>query len=208
MIFTILAWLGIAAAVHTMIIKWNAPPQVGVIMRSNTIYHMIFGGVLGSIIGPIIQSMFGGTGQEIAEVFILGWLPAAFIGRWMVWAGYQNRIDVSIATEELKRPIQQPFDVSKLKPWTPDDAEEFEEYESQSNNDFGFDESIFSTPKKEAPRGFNERHPDDVKLWAYVDDPNASDQEIKTAMDKILARRRKRAGKSNSALLTDERARK
>lgn len=40
-----------------------------------------------------------------------------------------------------------------------------------------------------APRGFENRHPDDAKLWAVVDDPSASDNERKNAFDMILKRK-------------------
>jgi len=43
------------------------------------------------------------------------------------------------------------------------------------------------------PRGVDQRHPDDAKLWAVVDDPSASPPERKTAFEMILQRQEQRA---------------
>ncbi len=47
-------------------------------------------------------------------------------------------------------------------------------------------------PKQETPYGFDKRHPDDAALWAFVDDPNASDGERQAAFAKILKREAER----------------
>lgn len=47
-------------------------------------------------------------------------------------------------------------------------------------------------PKQETPYGFDKRHPKDAKLWAVVDDPNASDGERQAAFSAILKRNAQR----------------
>lgn len=56
-------------------------------------------------------------------------------------------------------------------------------------------------PKQETPYGFDKRHPKDAKLWAVVDDPNASDGERQAAFSAILKRnaQRKRGEDPNPA---------
>ena len=55
-------------------------------------------------------------------------------------------------------------------------------------------------PEKEMPYGFEKRHPKDAKLWAYVDDSNASDQERKTALNMILKNQAKRQGRTSKEI--------
>ncbi len=66
-----------------------------------------------------------------------------------------------------------------------------ENHEHQSQDD-DFDPSKF----QDMPYGVNKRHPDDMKKWAYVDDPAASPQERRTALEKILIAEEKRETKS------------
>lgn len=47
-----------------------------------------------------------------------------------------------------------------------------------------------------SPRGVDQRNPADAKLWAIVDDPAASDQERKTALEKILNRKQNNVTKT------------
>ena len=65
---------------------------------------------------------------------------------------------------------------------------------SNSDTGYGFDPNQFGDFKerKEAPRGFEDRHPDDAKIWAVIDDPNAPPNVRRTAFDKILQRQEKR----------------
>ena len=65
---------------------------------------------------------------------------------------------------------------------------------SDSEAGYGFDPNQFGDFKerKEAPRGFEDRHPDDAKIWAVIDDPNAPPNVRRTAFDKILQRQEKR----------------
>jgi len=42
------------------------------------------------------------------------------------------------------------------------------------------------------PRGYEKRHPDDTKLWAIVDDPEANDNERTNAFSMILGKEGKR----------------
>ena len=49
-----------------------------------------------------------------------------------------------------------------------------------------------------SPRGFDDRHPDDAKFWAVVDDPNAPDGERRNAFEMILRARARRNAKSDS----------
>ena len=68
------------------------------------------------------------------------------------------------------------------------------------NDGFDYEESAFSgrrssaedPAEKSAPRGFEDRHPDDAALWAILDDPSASDGERKNALSAILKRQAKR----------------
>ena len=67
---------------------------------------------------------------------------------------------------------------------------------------FDYDASAFggsargSASREDPPRGYTDRHPDDAQLWAYVDDPAASDQERRTALDKILKKQARRKGQA------------
>lgn len=75
----------------------------------------------------------------------------------------------------------------------------FENEFNRDDQEYDFKESAFKStppPPEPTPRGYDKRHPDDAKLWAYVDDPDASDQERKTALDKIIQRQNKRNGKA------------
>jgi len=51
-----------------------------------------------------------------------------------------------------------------------------------------------SASKKAAPRGFENRHASDAKLWAIVDDPSATDAERQAAFSKVLKAQAKRSG--------------
>ena len=46
-----------------------------------------------------------------------------------------------------------------------------------------------NTTSPSIPRGVDQRRPEDAKLWAIIDDPAASDQERKTALEKLLNRK-------------------
>ncbi|MBD3814971.1 MAG: hypothetical protein IE913_00610 [Halothiobacillus sp.] len=89
---------------------------------------------------------------------------------------------------------------------------------SESTDDFEFDPAAFGhkqsnreetrkgrpvSPQSSAstPRGYEKRDPDDAKFWAVVDDPAASDQERKTALEKILNRKSVASPKSKQASL-------
>jgi len=72
--------------------------------------------------------------------------------------------------------------------------------ETHQDEDFDFNSSRFrnggAKSTRQTPYGVDKRHPDDAVFWAFVDDPNASDQERKTALEKILKRQAKRTGKT------------
>ena len=73
-----------------------------------------------------------------------------------------------------------------------------------AGDDFGFDDSAFngsSQPKEEPPRGYENRHPDDAKLWAIVDDPDANENERSNAFAMILKKQAKRNGKPGTDLV-------
>ena len=67
-----------------------------------------------------------------------------------------------------------------------------------SDDEFDYDPNAFGGGKRAddnrppPPRGYEKRHPSDVKLWAVVDDPAASEQERKTALEVVLRREAKR----------------
>ena len=86
-------------------------------------------------------------------------------------------------------------------------SREKEEYINQNifnvdedNGEFDYEEAAFSggasaqSGEKPSPRGYEQRHPDDAKLWAMVDDPEASDGERQNAYAMILKRQAKRNG--------------
>jgi len=52
---------------------------------------------------------------------------------------------------------------------------------------------------KPAPRGYEKRHPDDAKLWAVVDDPAATDNERRSALEAILKREARRGANRHEA---------
>lgn len=54
---------------------------------------------------------------------------------------------------------------------------------------------------KDAPRGYDQRHPDDAALWAVVDDPAATENERHNAFSAILKREAKRKGKTGRELV-------
>ena len=68
----------------------------------------------------------------------------------------------------------------------------------QNDDEFDYDPNAFGGEKRAddnrppPPRGYEKRHPSDVKLWAVVDDPAASEQERKTALEIVLRREAKR----------------
>ena len=75
-------------------------------------------------------------------------------------------------------------------------------------NDFDYEESAFSrkgsasrSSSADMPRGVADRHPDDAKLWAIVDDPNATPNERKSALDKVLRKQAKRNGHTGQELV-------
>lgn len=72
--------------------------------------------------------------------------------------------------------------------------EEFESFFDNADEkpDFDFDEKTFSDPKPKAPRGFEDRHPDDAKLWAIVDDKTGAAGERSNAMTAISKKEAKR----------------
>ena len=80
----------------------------------------------------------------------------------------------------------------------------FHDVDDENDSDFSYSKSGFndhrssagSKTEKPAPRGFEDRHPDDAKFWAYVDDPAATDGERKNAFAAILKQQAKR--RSNS----------
>lgn len=70
--------------------------------------------------------------------------------------------------------------------------------QNQQSGDFGFNSGRFGGEEKQqaqdpnAPRGYNDRHPDDVKLWAMAEDPAASEGERRNAFSIILKRQARR----------------
>lgn len=58
----------------------------------------------------------------------------------------------------------------------------------------------------EMPYGVDKRHPADVKLWAIVDDPNASEGEQLNALRMIQKRRKDRENKTDNVKKQDEAA--
>lgn len=91
-------------------------------------------------------------------------------------------------------------------------------FKKPSNKDDAFFSSKAQQQRREPPRqegkrsqetpyGFDKRHPKDAKLWAVVDDPNASDGERQAAFSAILKRnaQRKRGEDPKPASDTDVR---
>lgn len=75
-------------------------------------------------------------------------------------------------------------------------------------NDFDYEESAFSgkgsasrSSTEDLPRGVADRHTDDAKLWAVVDDPSATPSERKSALDKVLRKEAKRNGQTGQELV-------
>lgn len=72
------------------------------------------------------------------------------------------------------------------------------------NGQFDYDEAAFkgggSGKAESTAYGFDKRHAADTKFWNVVDDPNASEQERRTAFDKILKAQAKRQGKTGRAV--------
>ena len=70
--------------------------------------------------------------------------------------------------------------------------------QGHADDEFAYDPNAFGREKSAEdtrpppPRGYEKRHPSDVKLWAVVDDPAASEQERKTALEVVLRRESKR----------------
>lgn len=72
-----------------------------------------------------------------------------------------------------------------------------EEFKGQ-DADFAYDEAKFKTetqrtdpPPAPAPRGFEQRRKEDAKLWAVIDDPNATEGESLAALKAIKRRQSK-----------------
>jgi hypothetical protein len=68
-----------------------------------------------------------------------------------------------------------------------------EEFEGQ-DADFAYDETKFQAetrPTNPAPRGFEQRRKEDAKLWAVIDDPNATEGESLAALKAIKRRQSK-----------------
>lgn len=105
--------------------------------------------------------------------------------------------------------FEEPRAVFGLPLAAPDQAYSEPEHQdwSKTHQDDGFDfnSSRFKSggpeSTKEMPYGVDKRHPDDAKFWAYVDDPNASDQERKIAFEKILTAQAKRKGKKKTDIV-------
>ena len=75
----------------------------------------------------------------------------------------------------------------------------WEETESNDDDFFKFRED--PTLRGSAPYGFENRHPDDAKLWAVVDDNNAPATMRREAFAKVLSRIAKRNGQSGTDLI-------
>lgn len=79
------------------------------------------------------------------------------------------------------------------------DPSAFGQGESRSNRQHDNNKAerpVHQQKSTSTPRGYESRNPADAKLWALVDDPAASDQERKTALEKILSRKRNNVTKT------------
>lgn len=81
-------------------------------------------------------------------------------------------------------------------------------HQQQRDDDaeFSFDEDTWHGRSKQKasamPYGVDKRHPDDAKLWAIVDDPNATDGERQAAFSAILKKKAKRNGNAGKDVTT------
>ena len=125
------------------------------------------------------------------------------------WRMHVSEIENNLEWEKVRQGVFSPSDEQAQSEPSISENEDFAG--SDSSAGYGFDPSQFEDfqphqkeekqykqtrphkPRKEAPRGFEDRHPDDAKIWAVIDDPNAPPNVRRTAFDKILQRQEKRA---------------
>ena len=143
----------------------------------------------------------------IISTFFLFWssISIAIIIKWRM---HVSEVENDLEWEKVRQGVFSPSDEQAQSEHFPPENEQFSGSDSEAG--YGFDPSQFEDfqqhqkkekhheqarthkPRKEAPRGFEDRHPDDAKIWAVIDDPNAPPNVRRTAFDKILQRQEKR----------------
>lgn len=192
----IFLWVGIAALIHTEIIKRRYPKPVHVIMRK-TVWPLLPAGALsGSLIGALVMSIFQ-QDHLIATTLQLGWIPGILIFRWWPWMEFQLNMSHQAANRELEemKVAEQPTQNSSFN-----DPSSF-----GSDAEFNYERSAFTDKQASsdnAAYGWDKQHPADAKFWAIVNDPNASEGERENALKAIFKAQRLRKGQAGRELST------
>lgn len=146
-------------------------------------------------------------GPQFDNIFF--YIMVCLVGAGTYFAPFNRYVGKQITTVEAQRRIarQQEQTARKFQqrasfeaPPESDDAFFSSKAQQQRARERPWQEHKPS-PKQETPYGFDKRHPKDAKLWAVVDDPNASDGERQAAFSAILKRnaQRKRGEDPNPA---------
>ena len=99
--------------------------------------------------------------------------------------------------------IKDALEPAKVAYENQDQADFAADFDAKDERDFAYDPKTFDDDKP-APRGFEKRHPDDAKLWAMVDDPEATSNERAMALDKIMKRESSRNSKGANSFAPAE----
>lgn len=151
--------------------------------------------------------IIGGVVTQNVFAFLLTlalWTAAAFLGRYWEYAAPIVNMTLAQKRQAIRQAAQTAkFNTRASFESPPDDDDAFFSSKSQQKQRERERprQEHKPPPKQETPYGFDKRHPKDAKLWAVVDDPNASDGERQAAFSAILKRnaQRKRGEDPNTA---------
>ena len=105
----------------------------------------------------------------------------------------------SFGNTEFEKYIFQEHENTQREQTQQDDYSEFRHNRQRSNDDFSYRKAGSSRAEKK-PYGVDKHHPDDIKYWNIVNDPNASESERQFALRRVLRNEGKRRGDKSTNL--------
>ena len=141
----------------------------------------------GFIGGAITQNVFGFL--LTAALWAFSW----FLGMYWDYAGPVVNMTLARKRQAIRQAAQTAsFNTRASFEAPPEGDDAFFSSKAQQQRREPPKQERKPPPKQETPYGFDKRHPKDAKLWAKVDDPNASDGERQAAFSAILKRNAQR----------------
>ncbi len=170
--------------------------------------YVYFGGTRGHLENKHYVAVIGIT-SIISIIYLINWQPDIMRNLFVlslagVWIGASIAL-IILATIENYLWLKYRIATKNHVRYQNRQQQEFAEAFDGQDADFAYDESRFKAetqstnpPPDPAPRGFEQRRKEDAKLWAVIDDPNATEGESLAAL-KAIKRRQSKAQTKPSA---------